>query len=487
MYSLKNLPLLTGIVFALGITLANAKPNVLWIIADDYSPDAGCYGDPLVQTPHLDALAVEGRQYLNAFATNPVCSPSRSAIFTGMYQTTIGAHQHRTFNTPLLPPDIKTVTEYFEAAGYYTCNGMAGQTPYVEGKTDFNFATDYTIFDGADWSGRAEGQPFFAAVQISEPHRPFVADLESPVDPELVQLPPYYPNHPVVRKDWANYLESVQVMDQRLGAILQRLEDEGLTENTIVFFFADQGRPMVRGKQWLYDSGLRVPLVVRWPGRIEPDTLSYELISLIDIAPTSLDAAGIQIPETMQGRNFLDANTPPREFIFAGRNRTDAVVDYIRCVRNKRFKYIRNYMPERPYNQFGHYKTFFYPTLTVLNILHDEGKLSPVEVLFMADSKPLEELYDTRVDPYEVHNLASDPLYRAHLGELRSALDAWSVETKDVGAFDPDNPDELQLRRWEKYGALWQERGIEDPRNIDWNSYLEFWKKELGLDIDKNP
>ncbi len=464
------------------LTDSSSRPNILWIIADDYSPDAGCYGDTLVQTPNLNRLASEGRMYTNAYATSPVCSSSRSAIYTGLYQTSTGTHQHRTFNKQSLPEGVLAITEYFKEAGYYTTNANFGPLPYPPGKTDFNFESETEVFDGADWSERAEGQPFFASIQIAEPHRPFTQDVSDPVDPALVELPPYYPDHPIVRKDWANYLEAVQMMDQKLGQILRRLEEDGLAENTIVFFFADQGRPQLRAKQWLYDSGLRVPLIVRWPGNIEPNSFSRELVSLIDLAPASLSAAKIPVPELMHGRDFLNSSLKPRDYIYAARDRTDAVVDRIRAVRDDRYKYIRNYMPERPYNQFGHYKTFFYPALTVLNVMHARGDLSSVEALFMAESKPVEELYDTAVDPYEVNNLAADPNYRVQLAELRQALDAWKLETKDVGDLDPDDDREALLeRRWEKYRHLWKSRGIEDPRRIDWEDYLGMWYEELGL------
>lgn len=454
------------------------KPNILWIIADDYSSDAGCFGTPVVKTPNIDQLCSNGINFSNTFATNPVCSPSRSALYTGMYQTTIGVHQHRTEQRKPLPDPVKVVTKYFQEDGYFTSNGDGTKDSEPE-KKDFNFEAE-NVFDGSDWSQRAEGQPFFASVQIEWPHRKFGQDTANPVNPDNVFIPPYYPDHPVVRKDWAMYLESVQLLDQHVGLVLQRLKDEGLEQNTIVMFFADQGRPHVRGKQWLYDSGIKVPLIVRWPGQLPADEERTTLVSLIDIPYTSLLLAGIEPPEHLQGQDFLLDNDE-REYVFATRNRTDAVVDHIRAVCSKEFKYIRNFMPERPYLQFGHYKEFRYPTLQVLKTLHKKGELTPAQEKFMAEKKPEEELYDVKNDPYEINNLATDPEYAVVLDSLRDALQSLMVETKDLGGYDPDNYDSLLIRREQKYGPRWKERGI-DPKKIDPEAYLQWWEKQLGVE-----
>ena len=450
--------------------------NIIWIVADDYSPDAGCYGNEVVSTPNIDQLAAKGRLYKNAFATNPVCSPSRSAFYTGMYQTTIGAHQHRTENVKPLPGPVKMITHYFREKGYFTSNGN-GYPNSDEGKTDFNFEPEGEAFDGSDWSQRAQGQPFFASVQIHYPHRVFEEDTLNPVESNEVNIPPYYPDHPLTREDWSRYLESVQLMDRRVGQVLQRLEEEGLTENTAIFFFADQGRPMVRAKQWLYEGGIKVPLIVKLPSGIDPGTVSDELISLIDISAASLAVAGIDIPEHLQGQNFLVEDVD-RDYIFAARNRTDAVVDYIRCVRDQRFKYIKNFMPEKPYMQFGHYKAYRYPIYTLLKVLHQKGELTPAQAKLMAEQKPPEELYDLQNDPYELNNLAEDPAYQQQLKRMRDQLEQWMVSTNDKGDYDPDNMEALQKRRWEKYGSRWQSRGI-DPENINWESYLQWWEQKL--------
>ena len=235
------------------------RPNILWLISEDTSPDFGCYGNTLVRTPNVDRLAAEGMRFTHSFATSPVCSPSRSAFCTGMYQTTIGAHQHRTYYKQELPAPVRVVTDYFREAGYYTtnCKGLQYDQP---GKTDWNFTLGHEAFDGTNWRGRKSGQPFFAQVNLFLTHRPFVRDERNPIDPDAAQAPPIYPDHPVTRRDWADYLESLQVLDRQIGAVLTRLEGEGLADNTIVFYFGDHGQPHLWAKQWLYEGGIRVPL-----------------------------------------------------------------------------------------------------------------------------------------------------------------------------------------------------------------------------------
>jgi len=370
------------------------RPNVLWIISEDTGPEFGCYGYPLVHTPNVDRLARQGARFTNAFTTAPVCSPSRSAFMTGMYQTTIGAHHHRSHRKDgyTLPGDIHVFTKYFRDAGYFTA--ICGK-----GKTDWNFKPTVKPYDSNKWEDLKANQPFFAQYQFSETHRGFKHCKAHPVDPEKVTLPPYYPDHPVARQDWALYLETVNVLDEKIGGVLERLEADGLADNTIVFYFADHGRAHVRGKQWLYDGGIHIPLVIRAPGLTEAGTVVDEMVSAIDFGPTCLRLCGIEPPQHMQGRVFLGpARDEPREFIFAARDRCDETVDRIRCVRDKQFKYIRNFMPERPWTQPNYYKLSSYPMLGLMHRLHNEGKLTPEQDRWFAPRKPDEELYDVRRD-----------------------------------------------------------------------------------------
>ena len=407
------------------------RPNILWIIAEDNGPEYGCYGEKLVHTPNVDRLAAEGARFVNAFTSTPVCSSSRSSFMTGMFATTIGAHNHRSHRNDgfMLPEGVHVFTKYLRDAGYFTA--ICGK-----GKTDWNFKTRVKPYDSKNWNDLKSHQPFFAQYQFSETHRRFKSSKEHPVDPEKVKLPPYYPDHPVARKDWALYLESINVLDKKIGGVLKKLEDDGLAENTIVFYFGDHGRAHVRGKQWLYDGGISIPLVIRWPGRITKGAVSDELVSAIDFAPTCLKLAGIEPPKHMQGRIFLGPDKQPEpKFIFATRDRCDETVDRIRCVRDRQYKYIRNFMPERPYTQTNRYKERAYPMLGVMKQLHAEGKLTPVQQLFMAPRRPEEEFYDLKTDPWEIRNLAGSPDHQETLKRMRETLEQWIADTDDQGRF----------------------------------------------------
>lgn len=429
------------------------RPNILWILSEDISPDLSCYGVPTVQTPNLDKLAAQGIRFTQAFTTAPVCSASRSAMITGMFQTTIGAHNHRSHRDDgyTLGEPVKLITEYFRQAGYFTANvktaapGVAGS-----GKTDFNFQFK-NAFDGSDWNQRKAGQPFFAQLSISMTHRGghwknLRQNLDNPVGPAEVKLPPYYPDHPVAREDWATYLNSIQVMDQYIGKIMKRLDDEGLTDNTVVIFIGDHGRCHVRGKQWLYDGGIHIPLLVRWPEKLRAGQVCDNLVSAIDISATILKIAGIEPPKHLEGRLFLEPNgqgawkpVDVHDYIIAARDRCDETVDRIRCVRTRQYKYIRNFMPERPYTQPNAYKEQSYPMLNLMKELHAQGKLTPVQELFMVPRKPDEELYDVTKDPWEINNLAASPQHQATLKTMRAILDKWIKETGDMGQF-PEKP-----------------------------------------------
>lgn len=457
-----------GPAFAQQADAGPERLNVLWIIAEDMGPELGAYralGNELatgVRTPHLDRLAQEGMLYTHAFTTSPVCSPSRSAFNTGMYQTTIGAHQHRSHRpddpSPYpfpLPDSVRLVSDWLRHAGYFTGNITRFPDALAiegSGKTDWNFSYDGAPFDTDRWSDLAAHQPFYAQVNFSETHRGGAwqaaqETVEQPVDPGRVVIPPYYPDHPVVRREWAEYLNTVMALDRKVGAVLDLLDAQGLADHTVVMFFADHGRAMVRGKQWPYDSGLHVPLIVRWPaGRAAPEEYtkggtSDRLISAIDLAATTLSVAGVPKPSAMQGRVFLGATAdPPRQYVFGGRDRGDETVDRMRTVRTRRFRYIRNGYPERPYAQRNRYKEANYSTLWVLRTLHQDGALTPAQAHFMQEDRPREELYDQLKDPYETVNRADSSAYQSIVRQLRTALDQWIRRTKDQGQ-TPEDPD----------------------------------------------
>jgi uncharacterized sulfatase len=370
-------------------------------------------------------------------------------------------------------------------------------------KTDFNFnpagpvfdATDgerssamgaYThapidskIFDGPAWKAYPGDKPFFAQINYSEAHRTFISDPLDPIDPGDVELPPYYPDHPIARRDWALYLETIQVLDKKIGNLMKEIHSKGLDENTLIILFGDHGRPMLRGKQWLYEGGIHVPLIVWQPGSIEASKVSDDLVSLIDLAPTTLKVAGIEPPEHMQGKVFLGKGAKERKYIFAAKDRCDEVDDRVRCVRDKQYKYIRNFHPQLPFNQLSTYKRIQYPVMTLMRLLHEKGKLNKAQARFMAPSRPKEELYDLKTDPHEFKNLAFDPAHKNILLEMRKALDDWIVETKDQGEI-PESPEIIKY--WDDffdthYEKIMRQRGLSP--NISHKEYLSWWDKEL--------
>ena len=420
---------------------AGTRPNILWILAEDISPQLGCYGEPLVATPNLDGFARQGARFTQAFTTAPVCSASRSALATGMYQTSIGCHNHRTVNKKPLPEPARHMCDRLREAGYFTVLSSGGPGRKAptgaagSGKTDYNFLAEKP-FDGYDWSQRPAGKPFFAQLTIQESHKgygwPLGRKTTPNIDPSKLELPPYWPDHPVARDEYANYLEAIQLADRYAGEVFARLASEGLTENTVVFFLGDNGSCLFRGKQFLYEGGIRVPLLVRWPGKIAPGSVRDDLISGVDVVAATLAAAGVEVPRTMHGRDFL-GGAPKREHIFAARDRCDIAIDRMRCVRDSRYKYIRNFLPGIPYMQPNPYKEKEYPTWNLVKQLHREGKLNAVQSLFLADHKPVEELYDLESDPHEVRNLASDARQAERLTDMRRRVDEWIVETGDQG------------------------------------------------------
>ena len=415
------------------------RPNVLWVLGDDLGPQLGCYGYPLVRTPNMDRLAQQGVRFTRAHTTGPVCSASRSGFNTGLYQTSIGCHNHRSHRKDgyRLPEGARLITERLRERGYFTANVLEfAEGVRGTGKTDFNF-TFKKPFDGTHWNQRPPGQPFFAQVNFQAPHKgPAFAEARKQkelVDPAKAPLPPYYPDHPVVRNEVANYLDAVNLLDRQIGVLFEKLEQDKLLDNTVVFLFGDNGRCLLRSKQWLYDPGTHVPLLVRWPGVLKPGMVREDPVVALDITATSLACAGIPLPEYFHGRPLFGGQARPREFVVTARDRCDMTVDRIRAVRDRRFAYIRNFMPERPYTQWNQYIERSYPTLAVLQRLHAEGKLNAVQELFMQPSKPPVEFYDTQSDPHEVNNLASAPEHQKRLAQFSARLDRWLEETRDLG------------------------------------------------------
>ncbi len=442
------LPLLAMLPFfsAIQAQAQQANPpkrwNILWISAEDLSPDLGCYGDKYARSPAIDQLASQGARWTNAFSVAPVCAPSRSSIITGMFPTSIGSMHMRNQCVP--PADVKCFPEYLRAAGYYCSNNV---------KTDYQFEPPATAWDDisnkAHWRNRRDkNQPFFAVFNFTTTHesqirlepeafakRTAALKPEERHKPEEARIPAYYPDTPIVRNDWARYHDLITAMDKQVADILQQLKDDGLADSTIVFFWGDHGRGLPRSKRWPYDSGTHVPMLVRWPGVIKPDTVVNDLVTLMDLGPSVLKVAGLKVPAHMQAKPFLgpDGITHDgRKYVFAHRDRMDETYDMIRTAREDRFRYVRNFQFRKPYAQFIAYMEEM-PTMQEWRRLNKAGELKGPNALFFQPEKPKEELYDIAADPDEVNNLAADPRYRDVVKRMRKAVTDWMDEIKDLG------------------------------------------------------
>jgi arylsulfatase A-like enzyme len=452
---MRLLPLLCVLLLAaaaMPVLAAAPKPNILWLIAEDFGPHLGCYGAKEVSSPNLDKMAAEGVRYTRFYTTAPVCSPSRSSFMTGMYATTIGAHHHRSHRAEkfALPDGVRVITDWLRDAGCYTANivelppacGFKGT-----GKTDWNFTYDGKPFDTNRWADLKAHQPFYAQLNFSETHRNFHAPPHA--DAAKVPLPPYYPDHPTARKDMAAYLDSATELDRKIGLVLKQLEADGLAENTIVIFFGDNGEAHVRGKQFCYEEGLHVPMIIRWPKSIPapkhftPGAVDERLLMSIDLSATTLDLAGAPVPPKLQGQVFLgERAAPPRDYVFGARDRCDETVFRMRTVCDKRYRYIRNFTPERPFLQPNAYKERQYPVWNLLKELNADGKLTPPQAVLCAPAMPEEELYDLQADPHQIANLAKAPEHQEALKRLRGVLEKWIEESNDQGR-TPEKAEDL--------------------------------------------
>lgn len=425
-----------GLLATLSPRLAEAssvdRPNVLWLVSEDTSPYVGAYGDPVAATPTLDRLAAEGVRYRNAFSTSPVCAPSRFAIITGVHAESAGPAQHMRASGNI-PAWLRGFPAYLRDAGVYCTNNA---------KTDYNAPIDMSAWDesssSAHWRNRPDGAPFFAVFNFETTHEiNTFAPVPGATRPEDVRMPAYSPDTPTTRRDRAHYYDLMSVMDGQVAQRLQELEDAGLAEDTIVFYYGDHGGALLRSKRFCFDSGLRIPLIVRFPRKwthLAPAAAGSAVnapVSLIDLAPTMLALYGLPVPDYMQSVPFAGNEATARRHAFSGRNRMDERYDMQRTVRDERFRYIRNYMPHLIY---GQHLWFMWgqPGYRDWEQLHIDGQLDEVTGRFWR-TKPTEELYDLDTDPDEVHNLAGDPHYAGVLNRMRTALDRHMLAVNDNG------------------------------------------------------
>jgi N-sulfoglucosamine sulfohydrolase len=421
-------------------TKVSQRPNILWITTEDMSANLPSYGDSTIATPFLDRLSSESIRFTGMYSVSGVCAPSRSSLITGMYPSYMGTNHMRTASgdrggliayEAVPPKEVKCFSEYLRAAGYYCTNNY---------KTDYQFGEPFTAWDEssreAHWRNRPKGKPFFAVFNIMRTHESQIwVHKNQPlrVDPAKIKLPVYYPESAVIRKDIARYYENIMVMDSIAAGVFKQLEEDGLLNNTIVFFFSDHGAGLPWYKREIYDRGLHVPFMVRFPDGMGAGSTDRELHSFVDIAPTVLSLAGVNIPEHLQGKPFLGNKKAgsDRPYIFAARDRLDEETDLVRAVRDQRFKYIRNFHPDKPYYMDLPFRNQM-DLMNEIKRLRDEGKLNEIQKRWF-ETKPAEELYDTQTDPFELNNLAADTRYTAKREELRSALDQWLIDNRDKG------------------------------------------------------
>lgn len=454
---------------------AHDPPNILWLVAEDLSPYIPPFGDSTVSTPTLSRLAAEGIRYSNVYSISGVCSPSRAALATGMYPSHIGAHHMRTLfqqpaakaigliNYECVPPGhVKMVSEIMRENGYYCTNNP---------KEDYQFRPSAMAWDESSlyghWRNRPEGKPFFSIFNFGVTHESQIfnpapdwnlrydRDTFPPdrnvhpnwirfkegeskplhVDENLeVNIPPYLPNTQLVRQDMRRMYSNIVQVDKFMGNVIRQLEEDGLLDNTIIVFYSDHGGPLPRQKRLLYDSGLHVPMIIRYPDKRRAGEIDDRLISFVDFAPTLLSMASIEPPAYMQGQAFegVFQTGKSRNYIHAAADRFDEQYDMIRAVRDKRFKYLKNFKPEQDYYLALEYRERM-ATMQELLRLRDAGELDEIQMQWFRQSKPEEELFDTENDPHELYNLANDPVYAEKLNELREECAKWMAEIGDMG------------------------------------------------------
>ncbi|MFT4567135.1 MAG: N-sulfoglucosamine sulfohydrolase [Saprospiraceae bacterium] len=460
------------------------KPNILWLVTEDMGPWIPPFGDSTIQTPNLSRLAAQGVRFPNFFSTSGVCAPSRAAISTGMYPSSIGANHMRTASSmdvtglpayeAVPPADVKMMSEILRMNGYYCTNNVKQDYQYKAPVTAWDESSPY-----AHWRNRNDGQPFFSIFNFTVTHesglfepygflkgeirhykagdrnfnvgkgRGRLSEGDTPVHVAKnsdFSIPPYLPDTEKVRRDMWKMYNNIAEMDRQLGAILNQLEEDGLLEKTIIFFYGDHGGPLPRQKRLIYDSGLNTPLMVRYPKQQKAGSIDMQLASFIDLAPTALSIAGIQPPSYIQGQALVGEYGAPqkREYIHAAADRFDGMTDAIRAVHDGRYKYIRNYRPEQPYYLPVGYRERI-PAMQELLRLRDSGELNEDQMQWFREEKPRDELFDVESDPHELTNLANDPNYKAQLDALSKEMDRWLADINDV----PNKPErELIAELW---------------------------------------
>jgi N-sulfoglucosamine sulfohydrolase len=444
---LKNIPVILSLTFIVSCQAQEKKqPNILFILSEDMSTDLACYGMQAVKTPVLDELAATGIQYMNAFGTNSICSPSRSNMMTGVHQNRINAQHHRSNRKIPLKAPYKPITSYLREAGY-TCIIGHKKINKTSKKIDVNFkhsmvgawdgTQQFGLFDKKDVIEVGD-QPFFAQVTLNVTHRgnwwnKTRNNSTHKVNPKEVVLPPHYADTPEIRMDWAKYLDQIEKMDDQVGILLDEIENKGMRDNTIVIFLADNGRCNVRGKGYLYDPGLRLPLIVNWPANISGGKKDERLVASVDVAATILESAGIELPSYMTAKSILSTSDKERAYVYSARDLWDEILEQSRAISTKKYRYIKNNITEQSLDAHQAYLEFNRPAVHIMRTLYQEDKLSPLQAHFFSPKKEEEELYDIVNDPFEEHNLIKDPKYRSVLEQMKIYYEDWHQKNHDYG------------------------------------------------------
>lgn len=477
----------------------SSKPNIIWLMAEDMSLDLACYGMAAVKTPNLDKMAAEGVKFNNTFVTNPICSPSRSAMMVGTHQVKINAHNHRSNRDVPLNRDYKPFTYWLRSEGYTAILGHSGVLDKGQ-KIDVNFkhsklgdwdgVTQFGLFDKLN-SFEKEDQPFFAQIQLKVTHRGdwwdrVSKESKSPVDPASVVLPDYYADHPAIRADWAKYLDQIEYMDSEVGMIFKELEDKGMADNTIVIFIGDNGRCNIRGKGYLHDAGLRIPLIVYRPSMKDAGTERNDVVSATDITATILQFAGIDIPNYMTGEALFGDKKMRRESVYSARDLWDEIKEKSRSISTDKWRYIRNDMPQVPYDAHQGYLEFYRPAVHIMRALNREGKLTDQQSFFFQPTKPNEELYDLENDPLELNNLAEDKSYRSTLLKFRDLTKDYDKKMAPVDTtFNPVMVKSAEVVKWveENRPELYQQ--MLNGKEIGYKRMTALYKKAMKTNKHK--
>ena len=454
------------------------KPNIVWVMAEDMGLDLECYGMQGVTTPVLNRMAEEGIRFDNCYCTNPICSPSRSAMMVGAHQESFGAHNHRSRRDDPLEAPYRPITALLRDAGY-TCVLGHEAVQFRGRKTDVNFRHEKVgdVYDGVEnfglfdkWdNAERKDAPFFHQIQLNVTHRgdwweSVRAHSPKPVRTDEIELPPYIADTAETRLDWAAYLDTVERMDYEMGLILNELRSKGLEKDTIVIFIADNGRCQIRGKGYLYESGLHIPMIVWGPGLVAPQSPEKRIVSTLDIVASVLDLAGAQMPSYLEGVPIINREFKGRSHIYGARDRWDEIDECMRSVCDGRYNYIRNYMPETPWDAHQAYLDFYRPVLHVMRRLNADAALNSRTSVFFQDGKPEEELYDWQADPHELQNLSADPKLRTVLEQMRGRMREYQRMHRDAGLEDLghrwiDTSGAPEVRAWirENHPELWEE------------------------------